>query len=156
MGRDRNLADLDLDLDPVARVSTVPNSTAADPRGKVGRGRTDRPATGRRFHGSGATANQEPTGDPHTIGARRDPGRSARRVGRGRNDRETIARGGIGHVTTVPGRNGRGTTARGVTDHPVRARPMTGGRIAVPDAAPHALSAHHPCRHPRSSGRTRS
>jgi hypothetical protein len=150
-GRDNGLADRD--LVPPARASIVPDPIGRDRRGPLARGRSDRGATGRRHQDSDA---------------RRGSGRLGRRTARGRTGRERIARGRIGHPATIArGRTGRpeatghAMTARGEIVRPVRVRPvrarlLTGDRVATPDAAPFAPSGRPRCRHPRSSDRTRS
>jgi hypothetical protein len=172
MGRDRNVADRDLDLGPVVRVSTVPHPTAQDPRGRAGSAGTGRGATGR-LPVSGATASPVgPRDSGRSSGARLGRGRSGsdRPNAHGRSDRPNAlgrsdrpnARGRSGlpattaHGTTGRAMTGREMTARGVIDRPVHDRPMTGDRVAAPNVGPFAPSDRRRCRHPRSSGRTRS
>jgi hypothetical protein len=165
MGRDRNVADRDRDLDlgPVVRVSTVPHPTAQDPRGRAGSAGIGRGATGR-LPVSGATASPVgPRDSGRSSGARRGRGRSGsgHRVGRGRSDRpNALGRSDLpattAHGTTGRAMTGREMTARGVIDRPVHDRPMTGDRVAAPNAGPFAPSDRRRCPHPRSSGRTRS
>jgi hypothetical protein len=168
-GRVRNLADPVGDLGLPASVSTVLDPTARDPRDRLALGTTDPGAKGLHHLRSGATASPGQRVAGRSSDARRGRGPTGRQVGSGRTGHpatiapgrtghpETIAPGRTGHPATIaPGRTGRVTTARGETVRPVRVRPLTGDRVATLDAAPFARSGRPRCRHPRSSGLTRS
>jgi hypothetical protein len=157
-GRDRSLADPDADLGLPARVSTVLDPTTRGLPGHLGRGTTDRGATGRRHPGNGATASPaDRRVSGRSSGARKGRGRTDRQVDPGRTDRARSDHGRAGHpATTVHGRADLGTTVHGRAVRPVRVRPLTGDRVATPDAGPFVPSGRPRCRHPRSSDLTRS